>query len=271
MPRNPPIPPTPVAPVRQPSRPACRETELVSRLLAKPGLTIERIVSTGQASPPDFWYDQERAEWVVLLQGDALLRFADEAEPRCPQGRVSSPSPPPPPPRGWTASGQTTVWLAIHYDGAKPVPIGQKIGENSGFTPAFGVSSVFKDSKCPTPTSKPRPSGTKTNSSPSAVPSSPPGGKTGRPSQRLPAENTAGKLLDAYGEKSAEELEGLPVEVKVAGRMMLKRVMGKASLPPCRTFPAASGSTSPGTRWARRLCRLQDTGTWATFSASSGP
>ncbi|HEX9194617.1 MAG TPA: lysine--tRNA ligase [Azonexus sp.] len=42
-------------------------------------------------------------------------------------------------------------------------------------------------------------------------------------------ENTALKLLEGYGDKSAEELEGLPVEVKVAGRMMLKRVMGKAS------------------------------------------
>src|SRR5574337_751718 len=42
-------------------------------------------------------------------------------------------------------------------------------------------------------------------------------------------ENTAGKLDEVYGEKSAEELEGLPVEVRVAGRLMLKRVMGKAS------------------------------------------
>ncbi len=42
-------------------------------------------------------------------------------------------------------------------------------------------------------------------------------------------ENTAAKVLEGYGEKTAEELEALPVEVKVAGRMMLKRVMGKAS------------------------------------------
>jgi len=42
-------------------------------------------------------------------------------------------------------------------------------------------------------------------------------------------ENTAGKLDELYGEKSAEELEGMPVEVKIAGRMMLKRVMGKAA------------------------------------------
>ena len=42
-------------------------------------------------------------------------------------------------------------------------------------------------------------------------------------------ENTALKLLDGYGDKTSEELQGMPVEVRVAGRMMLKRVMGKAS------------------------------------------
>ncbi len=42
-------------------------------------------------------------------------------------------------------------------------------------------------------------------------------------------ENTALKLLDGYSDKTSEELQGMPVEVRVAGRMMLKRVMGKAS------------------------------------------
>jgi len=42
-------------------------------------------------------------------------------------------------------------------------------------------------------------------------------------------ENTAAKLDELYGEKDAETLEGMPVEVRVAGRMMLKRVMGKAA------------------------------------------
>ncbi len=42
-------------------------------------------------------------------------------------------------------------------------------------------------------------------------------------------ENTARKLDELYGDKSREELEGTPVEVRVAGRIMLKRVMGKAS------------------------------------------
>ena len=39
----------------------------------------------------------------------------------------------------------------------------------------------------------------------------------------------AGELHAEYGEKSGEELEANPVRVSVAGRMMLRRIMGKAS------------------------------------------
>ena len=42
-------------------------------------------------------------------------------------------------------------------------------------------------------------------------------------------ENISGKIVELYDAKTAEELEANPVEVKVAGRIMLKRVMGKAS------------------------------------------
>ena len=42
-------------------------------------------------------------------------------------------------------------------------------------------------------------------------------------------ENISGKIIELYDAKTAEELEANPVEVKVAGRIMLKRVMGKAS------------------------------------------
>ncbi len=42
-------------------------------------------------------------------------------------------------------------------------------------------------------------------------------------------ENTAGKLDELYGDKDAEVLAANPVQVRVAGRIMLKRVMGKAS------------------------------------------
>ena len=42
-------------------------------------------------------------------------------------------------------------------------------------------------------------------------------------------ENISGKIIELYDAKTAEELEANPVEVKVAGRIMLKRIMGKAS------------------------------------------
>ncbi len=42
-------------------------------------------------------------------------------------------------------------------------------------------------------------------------------------------ENLAGKLDELYGSQSREALEATPIEVKIAGRIMLKRVMGKAS------------------------------------------
>jgi lysyl-tRNA synthetase class 2 len=42
-------------------------------------------------------------------------------------------------------------------------------------------------------------------------------------------ENHAATLEELYGDKDVEALEAMPIEVRVAGRVMLKRVMGKAS------------------------------------------
>lgn len=90
--------------------------EQFSELLSRPGLRIERIVSTGQASPQDFWYDQPEAEWVVVLQGEALLRFEDEAAARhMKAGDFVDIAPHRRHRVEWTAPDQPTVWLAIHY------------------------------------------------------------------------------------------------------------------------------------------------------------
>jgi cupin 2 domain-containing protein len=96
--------------------PSACVAEAVDTLLARPGLRIERIVSFGQASPPDFWYDQEEAEWVLLLAGAAQLRFADEDGPRmfvpgdfieiAPHRRHRV---------EWTDPERPTVWLAASY------------------------------------------------------------------------------------------------------------------------------------------------------------
>ena len=39
--------------------------EVCELLLQRPGIRMERILSTGQASPAGFWYDQAEDEWVA--------------------------------------------------------------------------------------------------------------------------------------------------------------------------------------------------------------
>ncbi|MBL1257786.1 cupin domain-containing protein [Methylocystis sp. Sn-Cys] len=93
--------------------------EEITILAELPGARIERIVSTGQASQPGLWYDQEQAEWVVLLGGSAGLLFEGEAAPRIlrPGDYVDIPAHA----RHrieWTDANEPTVWLAVHV-GAK--------------------------------------------------------------------------------------------------------------------------------------------------------
>jgi cupin 2 domain-containing protein len=51
--------------------------ELIEVLAENKHVCIERIVSTGHASPEGFWYDQCEHEWVVVLKGEAKLMFDD--------------------------------------------------------------------------------------------------------------------------------------------------------------------------------------------------
>ena len=53
------------------SLPGHREEEAFEDLASGEGTRIQRIVSHGHASPPDFWYDQGEHEWVLLLAGAA--------------------------------------------------------------------------------------------------------------------------------------------------------------------------------------------------------
>jgi cupin 2 domain-containing protein len=89
--------------------------EFFETLLQRPGLKVERIISSGQATPAGQWYDQAGDEWVLLLSGEAWLQIEGESEARrllpgdalllpahC-RHRVA-----------WTAPDKHTVWLALH-------------------------------------------------------------------------------------------------------------------------------------------------------------
>ncbi|MEA9393511.1 cupin domain-containing protein [Acerihabitans sp. TG2] len=93
-----------------------REAETFEALLTQPGVRIERIISTGQSSTPDFWYCQPQNEWVMVIQGSAALRLENEAGERVLKAgdfvnipafckhRVE-----------WTDTTEKTIWLAVHY------------------------------------------------------------------------------------------------------------------------------------------------------------
>lgn len=52
--------------------------EVTDVLLETPLWRLERIHSCACSSPAGFWYEQQEEEWVLLLQGTATLRFADQ-------------------------------------------------------------------------------------------------------------------------------------------------------------------------------------------------
>ena len=85
-------------------------------LADRPGAVVERIVSTGHASPPGFWYDQDWAEWVIVLEGAAGVRIEGEAASR----RLGPGDYLEIPPHArhrveWTQADSPTVWLAVHW------------------------------------------------------------------------------------------------------------------------------------------------------------
>ncbi|MEC8858683.1 MAG: cupin domain-containing protein [Pseudomonadota bacterium] len=95
--------------------PESLDAEQFNEILSMPGVRIERIVSHGHTSPTEGWYDQDEHEWVMVLQGSAVLAFENSADVRLAAGdylnipahcrhRVVSTDP-----------DQKTVWLAVFY------------------------------------------------------------------------------------------------------------------------------------------------------------
>lgn len=84
------------------------------QLLNSTNVRIERIVSHGNSSPCEFWYEQAENEWVVVLQGEARLQFEDGIREMKAGDYVNIPA-------GvrhrveWTTPHEKTIWLAVFY------------------------------------------------------------------------------------------------------------------------------------------------------------
>lgn len=99
--------------------PAKLTEEQVRTLARGRGARIERIVSTGQASPPGSWYDQDCDEWVVVLRGSARLEFENRKRlVKMTPGDWLSIAAHERHRVAWTSPEEPTVWLAVHFDDA---------------------------------------------------------------------------------------------------------------------------------------------------------
>ena len=92
------------------------DDEIFETIIDSEGCKIERIIFKGHHSLNNYWYDQEKNEWVMVLKGSAGLRLENDKEiikmmpgdyiniPVHCKHRVE-----------WTDSDIETIWLAIHY------------------------------------------------------------------------------------------------------------------------------------------------------------
>ncbi len=98
--------------------PDATQGEVFEALVDRDNVLIERIVSHGQSNSPGFWYEQARAEWVLVLQGAARLQWDDGSlvslapgdHVLIPAGRRHRVE--------WTDPASPTVWVAVHFSPA---------------------------------------------------------------------------------------------------------------------------------------------------------
>ena len=91
------------------------QNELIETIIKKENITINRIVSNGHTTDKGEWYDQSDDEWVIVIQGEAILTFEKNEcfvklmpgdylfIPAHTRHRVE-----------WTLPEYNTIWLAIH-------------------------------------------------------------------------------------------------------------------------------------------------------------
>ena len=51
--------------------------ELFTKIISKKNFKIERIISKEHKTPNGKWYDQNKNEWVLILDGNAELTFIE--------------------------------------------------------------------------------------------------------------------------------------------------------------------------------------------------
>ena len=89
--------------------------EIFEKILSTSSFTLERIISKGHTSPKSGWYDQKCNEWVMILQGEAVLSFQNSEDIRLGAGDYVNIAAHTKHKVSWTKPGVETIWLTLHY------------------------------------------------------------------------------------------------------------------------------------------------------------
>lgn len=77
-------------------------------------IKIEKIVSNGQTSPENFWYEQEKSEFILLLEGFAILEF-ENREVELKKGDCINIKAKQKHRVKFTSLNEPTIWFAVFY------------------------------------------------------------------------------------------------------------------------------------------------------------
>lgn len=90
--------------------------EIVEILTQRKNIRIERIISSGQISLGDFWYDQAEYEFVIVLQGEAKIVFENREEQFLRQGDYLIIPPHEKHRVSYTSINPICIWLTVFYN-----------------------------------------------------------------------------------------------------------------------------------------------------------
>lgn len=92
-----------------------RDFELFQQIISNDKIVIERIISCGQKTPEGQWLEDDRDEWVMLIQGRSVISFQSGMSrelnpgdhliiPKNSRHRVEK-----------TSTDPACIWIAVYY------------------------------------------------------------------------------------------------------------------------------------------------------------
>ena len=91
-----------------------KEEEKFFEIFKNETIKIEKIVSNGQISPENFWYEQEKSEFILLLEGFAILEF-ENREVELKKGDCINIKAKQKHRVKFTSLDEPTIWFAVFY------------------------------------------------------------------------------------------------------------------------------------------------------------